>query len=101
MTEDDIVSGFLVVNQGKTHKKLRIVVSGELAALLGRIATHKGAVSGSPSQFADEQPARPAHACGVAPAVQDRQDEGDCRESVPDSGDPQFLVLRLARQGCR
>jgi integrase len=41
MTEDDIVSGFLIVSQGKTHKKLRIVVTGELAALLGRIATRK------------------------------------------------------------
>ncbi len=37
MTEDDIVGGHLIVDQGKTKKKLRIVVTGELAALLERI----------------------------------------------------------------
>lgn len=41
MTEDDIADGFLVVEQGKTQKKLRINITGELAALLGRIAVRK------------------------------------------------------------
>jgi integrase len=41
MTEDDIVEGHLVVTQSKTHKKLRIVVTGQLAELLGRIAVRK------------------------------------------------------------
>jgi integrase len=41
MSEDDIVNGYLVVNQGKTAKKLRIVVSGELAELLDRITVQK------------------------------------------------------------
>ena len=34
MSEDHIVNGYLVVNQGKTAKKPGIVVSGELADLL-------------------------------------------------------------------
>ena len=41
MTEDDIVGDHLIVDQGKTHKKLRIVITGELAALLERIAARK------------------------------------------------------------
>lgn len=41
MTEDDIVQGHLIVDQGKTQKKLRIVVTGELAALLQLIAARK------------------------------------------------------------
>jgi integrase len=41
MNENDIVDGHLVVNQGKTGKKLRIVISGELAELLDRIAAQK------------------------------------------------------------
>jgi integrase len=35
------VGRHLIVDQGKTHRKLRIVVTGELAALLERIATRK------------------------------------------------------------
>lgn len=41
MTEDDIIEGYLVVTQSKTHKKLRIVVTGQLADLLGRITVRK------------------------------------------------------------
>jgi integrase len=37
LTEDDIIEGYLFV----THKKLRIVVTGQLAELLGRIAVRK------------------------------------------------------------
>lgn len=38
---DDIVDGVLVIDQGKTGKKLRISVTGELAALLERIQVRK------------------------------------------------------------
>lgn len=38
---DDIVDGVLVVDQGKTGKKLRIAVTGELAALVERILARK------------------------------------------------------------
>jgi integrase len=41
MTDDDIADGFLVVEQGKTQKKLRITITGQLAELLGRIAVRK------------------------------------------------------------
>jgi len=34
-------NGFLIVNQGKTQKKLRISVTGELATVLGRIIVRK------------------------------------------------------------
>lgn len=43
MNENDLVDGHLVVSQGKTGKKLRIVISGELAELLNRIAEQKDA----------------------------------------------------------
>ena len=41
MTLDNIFEGHLLVNQGKTRKKLRIVVCGELAALLERVNARK------------------------------------------------------------
>ncbi len=41
MSKDDIIDGHLVVDQGKTHKKIRIVIAGELANLLDRISALK------------------------------------------------------------
>lgn len=41
MAEEDLVAGHLIVDQGKPHKKLRIVVTGELAERLERIAARK------------------------------------------------------------
>lgn len=41
MSTDDIEEGYLVVNQGKTGKRLRIVIAGELASLLDRITALK------------------------------------------------------------
>lgn len=38
---EDIVDGVLVIDQGKTGKKLRISITGELAALLERILARK------------------------------------------------------------
>ena len=38
---DDIADGMLIVDQGKTGKKLRIAVTGELAALIDRIRRRK------------------------------------------------------------
>ncbi len=41
MRKTDIANGYLEVNQGKTKKRLRIALTGELAALLGRITVEK------------------------------------------------------------
>lgn len=41
MRGSDIANGYLEVNQGKTKKRLRIAVTGELAALLGKITVRK------------------------------------------------------------
>lgn len=41
MNGSDIANGFLMIDQGKTKKKLRISVTGELAELLGRIVVRK------------------------------------------------------------
>ncbi|MEM4987658.1 tyrosine-type recombinase/integrase [Collimonas sp. H4R21] len=41
MKASDIANGFLLVDQGKTQKKLRISVTGELATVLGRIVVRK------------------------------------------------------------
>lgn len=41
MTERDIADGYLIIGQGKTKKKLRISITGQLAELLGRIAVRK------------------------------------------------------------
>ncbi|MGZ3235740.1 MAG: tyrosine-type recombinase/integrase [Burkholderiaceae bacterium] len=41
MTDENIKDGFLVIAQGKTKKKLRITITGELATLLGKIAVRK------------------------------------------------------------
>lgn len=38
---DDIVDGALAVDQGKTGKKLRIAITGQLAELIGRIQVRK------------------------------------------------------------
>lgn len=41
MKGSDIANGYLIVDQGKTQKKLRISVTGELATVLGRIIVRK------------------------------------------------------------
>ncbi|MGS0743273.1 tyrosine-type recombinase/integrase [Glaciimonas sp. GG7] len=41
MRGSDIANGYLIVDQGKTQKKLRISVTGELATVLGRITVRK------------------------------------------------------------
>jgi integrase len=41
MRGSDIANQFLMIDQGKTKKKLRIKVTGQLAELLGRIAVRK------------------------------------------------------------
>ncbi len=41
MTAQNVADGFLEIDQGKTKKKLRISVTGELATLLGKIAVRK------------------------------------------------------------
>lgn len=41
MTEHDIIDGHLIVTEEKTKQPLRIVISGELAALVARIMTRK------------------------------------------------------------
>lgn len=41
MNGSDIANGFLLIDQGKTQKKLRISVTGELATLLGKIVVRK------------------------------------------------------------
>lgn len=41
MTDKNIADGFLVIEQGKTQKKLRISITGELAELLGKIVVKK------------------------------------------------------------
>ena len=43
MSEADISGGLLRVQQGKTKAKLRIVIDGELEALLDEIAAYKTA----------------------------------------------------------
>lgn len=45
MSTDDVIDGHLVVSQGKTGKKLRIVVAGELATLFERISSLKEKLS--------------------------------------------------------
>lgn len=41
MRGSDIANGYLEINQGKTKKRLRIAVTGELATLLGKITVRK------------------------------------------------------------
>lgn len=43
--DTDVRDGFLNVRQGKTSRKLRIEVTGELAVVLGRIKERKAAIS--------------------------------------------------------
>jgi hypothetical protein len=85
ITEDEIVSGYLI-------GKLRIVVTGELAAILGRIAT-QGPVPGSASALADESPERANDASRLATVVQGRQGKSVLGESDLGHRDPGLLVL--------
>lgn len=41
MCSSDLIDGMLVLSQGKTKKRLRIAVTGELAELLGKIVVRK------------------------------------------------------------
>jgi integrase len=59
MTEKDIIEGHLVVGQGKTRKKLRIRLIGELAAVVERIIDRKRKLKAECTQLLTNQCGEP------------------------------------------
>ena len=65
MDERDVRDGILHVRQGKTGTVLRIVIEGELAAVLARIAARKGALVLHATRLIVDERGRPLRRDGL------------------------------------